>query len=223
MAYTFNANANILKYAKPGSYVVISGTLANTGVVADSDGRKIVPAGTVLESASTGTIRANGDKAKVCGAGNKDHAEVLLFNAVDVTDGDAPAQFLILGKVDASSVPNLPSNATPVLAAYGIDFTGVVTENPPPVLTFVCTDHATAGSTQIASVTPELTDGNSYMVFVGEVALPKVGNDLTGVSGWAAYTLTNAITATNGAKVTLVEVSTGDIVVKAGTSTAVVV
>lgn len=221
MAYEFNANANILKYARPGSYIVISGTLANTGVVADSDGRKIVPAGTVLESASTGTIRANGDKAKVCGLGNKADAEALLYNTVDVTAGDAPAQFLILGKVDASVIPNVPSNSTPILEAFGIDFVGAVTENPPPVLTFSCVADDIAGDTKVESVTPTLTEGSSYFVGVN-VDMPKVGDDLTANADFTAYTLGDAITAEDEDDIiTIVECSTGDIVTKAGTDTSV--
>lgn len=89
-----------------------------------------------------------------------------------------------------------------------------------PELTFVCTDHATAGATQIASVSPALTGGNSYL-YKPNAELPSVGDDLTG-QAWAPYTLAAAMPAINGWTITLVEVSTGDIVVKGGQALAVV-
>ena len=89
-----------------------------------------------------------------------------------------------------------------------------------PVLTFVCTDHATAGATQIASVSPVLTGGNSYL-YKPNAELPSVGDDLTG-QAWAPYTLAAAMPAITGWTITLVEVSTGDVVVKGGQALAVV-
>lgn len=89
-----------------------------------------------------------------------------------------------------------------------------------PVLTFVCADHATAGATKIDSVSPALTGGNSYL-YKPNAELPSVGDDLTG-QAWTAYTLAAAMPAINGWTITLVEVSTGDVVVKGGQALAVV-
>lgn len=90
-----------------------------------------------------------------------------------------------------------------------------------PLLTFVCADGTAAGATKIASVSPALTGGNYYLYKLN-ADLPALGEDLTS-DHWAAYTLGDDIPAVNGWTVTLVECSTGDIVVKGGTSPAVVV
>jgi hypothetical protein len=98
----------------------------------------------------------------------------------------------------------------------------VVEPDAPPELTFTCTDHATEASTQIASVSPALTGGNSYLVAVGEFEIPEVGLDMTEDTDFAAYTLTDAIAATNGDTVTLVEIDADSKVVKGGQALAVV-
>jgi hypothetical protein len=89
-----------------------------------------------------------------------------------------------------------------------------------PTLTFTCTDHATAGATQVASVSPVLGGGNSYVYKVNG-GLPVVGEDLTG-DNWAAYTLTDAIPVVNGNTITLVEVDGSLLAVKGGQAAAVV-
>jgi len=88
-------------------------------------------------------------------------------------------------------------------------------------LTFACVDHATAGATSIATVAPTLTGGNSYMYCING-GLPAVGTKLTGVAGWASYALLSPIPCVNGARVSLAEVSTGDVVVKRGQAIAVI-
>lgn len=89
-------------------------------------------------------------------------------------------------------------------------------------LTFVCIDHATAGATQIASVSPAVGGGaNSYKYRVN-VALPAVGADLTGLP-WTAYVFDAALPAINGDVIVLVEIVTAtNIVVHRGFATAVV-
>lgn len=87
-------------------------------------------------------------------------------------------------------------------------------------LTFVCTDHATAGATQIASVSPVLTGGNSYLYKVNG-GLPGYGEVMTG-KGWAAYTLAAAIPVVNANSISLIEVSAASVALKGGMSPAVV-
>lgn len=88
-------------------------------------------------------------------------------------------------------------------------------------LTFVCTDHLTAGATQIESVSPMLGALNSYIYKVNG-ALPAYDKDMSAEEGWAAYTLSNAIPVVDGNIITLVEIDTDSRAVKGGTATAVV-
>lgn len=94
-------------------------------------------------------------------------------------------------------------------------------DTTPALLTFACADGATAGTTKIATVSPTLTGGNAYMYKVNG-QLPYVGEDLTD-SEWADYTLDADIPVVNGNYITLAEVDSGDLVVKAGRAVAVVV
>jgi hypothetical protein len=221
MSYAINSVDNILKYAD--EVLAVSGTVTYAGITADGDGKKIIPAGTVLESASTGTIRTDGDKAMAITDYTGSSAEAVLAADVDVTSGEATAPIILTGTINGAVIPHLSYGSVTALKGFGINLVGAYTQHANPALTFVCTDHATGGKTQIASVAPTLTGGNTYMVSVGDtVTKPVVGADLTGVVGWAAYTLTDPITATNGELVTLCEVSTGDVVVKCGSSVAVV-
>lgn len=104
---------------------------------------------------------------------------------------------------------------------YPTDDLVQLSESTPPTLTFVCVDGTGAGATKSASVSPALTGGNSYMYKIN-AQLPYLGEDLTGL-GWAAYTLGNDIPVVHNNRVVLAEVSTGDVVVKAGHALSVVV
>ena len=126
MAYEIKAHDNILKYAAPGSYVVMPVTVTDTGIVADSDGRKIIQAGTPLESDESGTIRTDGDDAKACGTGAQ--AEGFLFNEVDVTDGDVTGSMIIEGVVDGAKLPSMPTGTVAALKTLGIAVLGAYTE-----------------------------------------------------------------------------------------------
>lgn len=94
-----------------------------------------------------------------------------------------------------------------------------VVETDLALLTFVCTDHLTAGATQIASVSPVLTGGNSYVYKING-GLPAYGTVLDAT--WAAYTLADPIPVVHGNIVTLVEISGAGAALKGGQSAAVV-
>lgn len=79
--------------------------ISNTGIEANSDGKKIVPAGTILGGAladvSAGAVAADGAVA----------AEGILLNDVDVTDGAEVGALLVQGVVDVSKLPVAPTIA----------------------------------------------------------------------------------------------------------------
>ena len=126
MAYQISAGTNILYSAAPGSYDVFPATITNDGISANADGRKIVPAGTAVESAESGTFRASFDKVKACVTAND--AEGILFSDVDVTDGDAVGAVLTRGVVDGSKLESMPTGAGAILKAFGIFIIGTHTE-----------------------------------------------------------------------------------------------
>lgn len=208
---------NDVRYtAAIGHWVAISGTLKNTGVEANSDGKKIVPAGYPIKPLSD-TIVGDMKAGVVCGEGEGPSAEVILVSDVDVTDGDAPATFMTKGMLAGSQLPTWPSGSQTALTAKGFKFVGVVNQDNPPALVFEVEDHTTeTGNYMVATVAPELTAGNSYVVEVVETegyVLHEVATDL---STGTAYTLGNAIAATEGDYIALYEVDATDKVVKAG-------
>lgn len=85
-------------------------------------------------------------------------------------------------------------------------------------LAFTCIVGTADGSTKIATVTPVLTAGNSYVYVVGaSLRLPAAGEIVSG----AVYTLGSDIVASAAQSVLLIEVDSGWHAVKAGISVAV--
>lgn len=85
---SFAPQKNILKF----NHVVSKAYLVKSeGVTADSDGHKIVKAGTILPA-------------------NDATAEGVLLNDVDVTYGDTPGALVIHGFIDKDEIPEQPAD-----------------------------------------------------------------------------------------------------------------
>lgn len=103
----------------PDHYVALAITVDATGVTANADGKKIVPAGTIIGSAVVNkTILGDDVKGK---AANDATAEGVLFTDVDVTHGDAAGSLLVHGFVDLNKIPTAP-DATAVAVLKQITF-----------------------------------------------------------------------------------------------------
>lgn len=77
----------------------ISCLISNTGVTADSDGKKIVKAGTPVY----GSLMARNTAMTVSGAENAKPCGVILHD-VDVTNGTANSQVVYFGTIDVSKL-----------------------------------------------------------------------------------------------------------------------
>ena len=91
-------------------YTAITVNVSATGVTAGSDGRKIVPAGTVI-----GGVLADPTQGAVAAAGGSGEgtvaAEGVLMHDVDVTAGDALGTMIIRGVLDGTKLPaNITAN-----------------------------------------------------------------------------------------------------------------
>lgn len=75
----------------------VSCKVANTGIIADSDGKKIAKAGTPL----AGDLTARGTAFTVAGDGTP---SCVLLHDVDVTEGTKNAQAVIFGTIDLSKL-----------------------------------------------------------------------------------------------------------------------
>ncbi|MBS4172115.1 hypothetical protein [Bacillus sp. FJAT-49736] len=98
---SYGNKKDILKF--PDHYVNVAVTVDDTGITANAEGKKIVPAGTILG----GGVLA--DPTKKAKKDNTATAEGVLFNDVEVTYGPAPGAMLIHGFVDLNKLPTAPS------------------------------------------------------------------------------------------------------------------
>lgn len=102
---SYTNRKEILKF--PDHYVNVAVTVSDTGVTANDDGKKIVPAGTIVGGGFLADEAVNAVKATTTeGVSN---AEGVLFNDVDVTYGPAPGAVLIHGFVAIDKLPAAPS------------------------------------------------------------------------------------------------------------------
>lgn len=102
---SYSNKKEILKF--PDHYVNLAVTVDDAGITANADGKKIVPAGTII-----GGGFLNDDTVKVVKATTTDdvsNAEGVLFNDVDVTYGPAPGAALIHGFVALNKLPAQPT------------------------------------------------------------------------------------------------------------------
>lgn len=98
---TYTNKKEILKF--PDHYVNLAVTVDDTGIAANEEGKKIVPAGTILG----GGILA--DQGKKAVKANDATAEGILFEDTDVTHGPASAAMLIHGFIDLNKLPEAPT------------------------------------------------------------------------------------------------------------------
>ena len=83
----------------PLNSTAVSIEVANTGVTADSEGKKIIKAGTPVY----GSLRARNTAFTISGVSGAKPAGVILHD-VDVTSGKKNSQIVIFGTIDVSKV-----------------------------------------------------------------------------------------------------------------------
>lgn len=95
----------ILKF--PDHYVNLAITVDDAGITANADGKKIVPAGTILGG---GVLEDDTNLAvKATTTDDVSNAEGVLFNDTDVTYGPASGALLIHGFVAIDKLPVAPT------------------------------------------------------------------------------------------------------------------
>lgn len=118
----YSNTTTVLKF--PDHFVAIPVTVDDTGIVADADGKKIIPAGTNVGGVTASTFID--DKQLVCKknadgaagvAGAAADAEGVLLNNVDVTYGPASGSMIIHGFIDLNKLSEVPhANAVKAMA-----------------------------------------------------------------------------------------------------------
>ncbi len=94
----------ILKF--PDHYVALAVMVSDEGVSTNADGKKIVPAGTIVGGA-TKPVLDNRDELVT--EKNDADAEGVLLNDVDVTYGPAPGAMILHGFVATDKLPDEPT------------------------------------------------------------------------------------------------------------------
>ena len=95
----YGNKTEVLKF--PDHYVALAVTVDDAGIEADSDGKKIVKAGTVVKGKASSVIDGT-DQYVV--KDNTASAEGVLLTDVDVTYGPASGAMIIHGYLDLSKV-----------------------------------------------------------------------------------------------------------------------
>lgn len=110
---TFTNKKEILKF--PDHFVNLAVTVSDAGVTANGEGKKIVPAGTILGGGFLASESVHAVKK------NDADAEGVLFNDTDVTYGPAPGAALIHGFIALDKLLEAPT-AEAVTALKQITF-----------------------------------------------------------------------------------------------------
>ncbi|MYL56193.1 hypothetical protein GLW20_01580 [Virgibacillus halodenitrificans] len=97
----------ILKF--PDHYVSLPVTVSDAGVNADANGKKIVPAGTILGGGFLADDTVNAVKATTSETPAVSNAEGILSNDVDVTHGPATGSVVIHGFIATDKLPTVPT------------------------------------------------------------------------------------------------------------------
>lgn len=87
--YVNNQSANQIEFLASSHYINFTKQISDSGVTADANGKKIVPAGTVHPA-------------------NDDTAEGIVFHDVDVTHGPAAGAVMVEGYVLEARLPEAP-------------------------------------------------------------------------------------------------------------------
>lgn len=102
---TYGNKKEILKF--PDHYVNLAITVSDEGITTNSDGKKIVPAGTILGG---GVLKDDSALAvKATTTDGVSNAEGVLFNDTDVTYGPASGALLIHGFIALDKLPEAPT------------------------------------------------------------------------------------------------------------------
>lgn len=97
----------ILKF--PDHYVALAVTVDDTGITPNADGKKIVPAGTIMGGGVLTDPTQKAVKATTSGTPAVSNAEGVLLNDVDVTYGPAPGALVIHGFIEIGKLPAAPT------------------------------------------------------------------------------------------------------------------
>lgn len=99
----------------PDNAFEIGVLVGNTGVSADSNGRKIIKAGTPVGGTVSVLETRNTVLSVTNSSSNGANSQGVLRHDVDVTEGNANATLIVRGEVDSSKCPTIVAEAKTAL------------------------------------------------------------------------------------------------------------
>ena len=184
--------------------------------------------GATLEKlTSTARVTTNGNKriVKIGGIGNDNGKSwVILFAHKDKKDGNI--YILVVGKNTAALTLTFAKDAetviNPEFKAEPQDDEGTLIQYIEEISTQL-TINSSAGTSSgktVITVTPPLTEGNSYKYkTAASPTIPSIGDNCS--SGYTNWNGSDEIEATNGQTIVVVEVDSGNKAVSVGSATVV--
>ncbi len=101
---TYLGRKQILKF--PDHYVAVPVMVTDADIVVNPDGKKIVPAGTIVAGVAAPVLS---DNTQMVAHKNAAGAEGVLLEEVDVTDGPAAGAMLIHAFIKTGKLPEVPT------------------------------------------------------------------------------------------------------------------
>lgn len=187
-------------------------TISATGVTADADGGKHVPMGSFYPANNSSTVIG------------------ILYEDVDVTNGDMPGSVVTAGTVYLDRLPDAPeSGVQSALEAKGFKFITSAPStnrpddgtNPPELeeITVVSAAGTAVGDTALTLSGYTPGSGESYVYKVATGTAPSVNYGEVPDYTWTPWDGTSDITAATGKKITVVSVNGDGKAVAAGSAT----
>lgn len=99
---------NILKYYGTGTWNAIPVMVDDVGVTAGADGKKIVPAGSIVGGTANPVLANRNEPVSVK---TDNTAEGVLLYSVDVSSGPVGTAMITEGYIDLNKIPTAPTTA----------------------------------------------------------------------------------------------------------------
>ncbi len=165
-------------------YSAITVSVSATGVVAGSDGRKIVKAGTIIG----GVLADPKNSQAVAADGAEVAAEGILYHDVDVTSGDSVGTMIVRGIVDTAKLPAAPTEAQKAQLKQIVFFGGEASDSVAGIDFLLSKGDYTTVPIKVSATGVEANAAGKKIVSAGTVLGAALANDNGAVAASTAAT-----------------------------------
>jgi len=124
MKFVKKSYTGVTEILKTRNFEAIAVTVNDEGIVANEDGLKIVPAGTIVGGKTKSTLENDNEPIQEKNTQSVDatSAEGVLLYDVDVTYGPKHGSMVIRGNIDINKIPSAPAAEAKTALAKRIIF-----------------------------------------------------------------------------------------------------